>query len=499
MDDGTELSEVIATAAVKHKPDSGNPLLIDYFASNGVPNAEVTFASCRGGTQQIYNRLNQAKVQAATDLSILILKPKDNLDRVVEYVIETLEGEKDSRPPEGPIAFAQQDTNGRWMIKSIVGIRETEASLFVARVHHPSVHSIQGPAGIQKDDLLGAELDDIRLSHLEEILKEQQLCYPKKLLTAALAALRSGKHVLLTGPPGCGKTSLAIALGDVAAVQNVARAPLLTTGTADWSSVETVGAYRLMGESGLKFEPGHVLRAIQEKRWLIIDELNRADIDKAIGQLFTVLSGHAVTLPFLVPAPESDEPHDDVYVSIVPAEVDAPENTAAIDVPRQWRMIATMNDRDQDLLFTLSEALMRRFAVVPVTPPSADEWRRILLEKGRTDNDTWDTLLESTVGVLGSMGRPIGVAVILDCAAYLTKAAQIAGEEGIKPTGEEADAFVASTFRSAWQLFIRPQLKTGFGGGDDFSEHALKHVLTPPKRAVDITAGTSTEPLPQST
>jgi hypothetical protein len=69
----------------------------------------------------------------------LILKPKDNLDHVVKYVIETLEGEKDSRPPEGPIAFAQQDAHGRWMIKAVVGRVPTSASKLAAEAHGAEV------------------------------------------------------------------------------------------------------------------------------------------------------------------------------------------------------------------------------------------------------------------------------------------------------------------------------------------------------------------------
>ena len=36
-----------------------------------------------------------------------------------------------------------------------------------------------------------------------------------------------------------------------------------------------------------------------QKRVLIIDEINRADIDKAFGELFTLLSGNNVDLPYL--------------------------------------------------------------------------------------------------------------------------------------------------------------------------------------------------------
>ena len=37
-----------------------------------------------------------------------------------------------------------------------------------------------------------------------------------------------------------------------------------------------------------------------------------------------------------------------------------------------------MNERDLDLLFEMSEALLRRFAVVRIRSPEADEWEMIL-------------------------------------------------------------------------------------------------------------------------
>ena len=105
----------------------------------------------------------------------------------------------------------------------------------------------------------------------------------------------------------------------------------------------------------------------------MIDELNRSNFDRAFGQLFTVLSGQPVVLPFKRAGKTSP-------ISIVPYGVEPPEDTDVIRVPPRWRIIATMNVFDKNLLFDMSYALMRRFAFIEVTLPGAEDASSELLD-----------------------------------------------------------------------------------------------------------------------
>lgn len=259
----------------------------------------------------------------------------------------------------------------------------------------------------------------------------------------ALAAIRAGKHVILLGPPGTGKTQLAEELCDAALAVGVP-GYLFTTATAEWTTFETIGGYlpEPGDPSSLEYLLGIVSEAIDSGRWVVIDELNRADIDKAFGELFTVLSGKRVSLPF-------KDKSGGRFVIVPPGET-VDENERPIQVQDDWRMIGTMNTFDKASLFQLSFAFMRRFAFVEVPVPDKGQYSSLLdaswpEEQGKQGESekqsnegqsefrkTCLDLLKSVFlpedGALALVGLPVGPAIPLDVMTYLDE--RFVGETG---------------------------------------------------------------------
>ncbi|WP_144927838.1 AAA family ATPase [Halorubrum salsamenti] len=259
------------------------------------------------------------------------------------------------------------------------------------------------------------------------------------------AALNSGKYLIFTGPPGTGKSKLAKHVAEQAAAQHerVIDDYLFTTATAEWTTFDTVGGY-VPDQTGdkLEFDPRLFLRCFRDddgqiqNRWLVVDELNRANIDKAIGPLFSVLAGDSVQLPY--------EDDGRIQIDWVDKETDLPAiatDENRYPVTPNWWLIGTMNTIDKTSLYDLSFAFMRRFSFVHVGVPDltvdGDKTvvSRMLLDpdhEGQNYSTTWtrdrpelqDTLKEyheelSVIWAIVNDYRSIGPAIVLDILLHL--------------------------------------------------------------------------------
>ncbi|HVV73691.1 MAG TPA: AAA family ATPase, partial [Verrucomicrobiae bacterium] len=166
----------------------------------------------------------------------------------------------------------------------------------------------------------------------------------------AIVGLTLG-HLILSGPPGTGKTKLAGLLAQAFEVDLI-----VETANPEWSVYDVIGTQVLA--EGQKTAPQHgvvttaLLRcgaaivanwdtgAGPRATWLLVDEINRAEIDRAFGPLFTALSGDG----------KGSYPLD--YFPGKPTIV----------VPNCFRLICTMNDSDTRFVNSMSGALRRRFA-----------------------------------------------------------------------------------------------------------------------------------------
>jgi 5-methylcytosine-specific restriction protein B len=210
-----------------------------------------------------------------------------------------------------------------------------------------------------------AEYDLEVPANFDERLKEalEGLVVPDHLLRAASAAIRVG-HVVLQGPPGTGKSSLIRALANAFNVSVYA-----VTAHEDWTIYDVIGRLELRLTEDRKEEITPVNGALTEAvircgnnivqhfddptqpqaEWLLIDELNRAHLDRAFGELFSVLGTDE-----LVPI---NLPHQK-------------EGNRELVIPRRFRIIATLNSYDKQFVQSLSQAIRRRFTFISLDVPN---------------------------------------------------------------------------------------------------------------------------------
>ncbi|MDX2269814.1 MAG: AAA family ATPase [Bryobacter sp.] len=170
--------------------------------------------------------------------------------------------------------------------------------------------------------------------------------------------LKTRKYVVVQGPPGCGKTHLALELmqtyyhGNGKSIQFHPSTTYETFvgGLAPESTASELGL-RFAPKPGALMEAARAARKNPEKNYLLhIDEINRADLAKVLGEAIFLLEAHA---------------RNPRTISL--AYHFGPDFGRELSLPPNLHILGTMNSADRSIAI-VDVAVRRRFGFVSLWP-----------------------------------------------------------------------------------------------------------------------------------
>jgi hypothetical protein len=257
----------------------------------------------------------------------------------------------------------------------------------------------------------------------------------------ARLAIATAPAVLFVGPPGTGKNRLLREILQEIAMDpgrygfTKSRETVVEPAEEGWSTRDLVGGETVDERSRLRFMPGRVLDAIAHDRWIVIDEANRADLDKIFGGLLTWLAGDQVVVGRastdveapLVRLGWSDSPDSFAIGAERLDEDDVGKDPIEYWAGSEFRLLGTYNALDAHRVFRFGLALGRRFAQVPVGPAPLSDFEVMMdaQEPNFPAPKRWQEVRQAVLGIyaahLGTPGAQLGPGMFLGLPEYVGK------------------------------------------------------------------------------
>lgn len=263
-------------------------------------------------------------------------------------------------------------------------------------------------------------------------------------------AIASSRAVLLVGPPGTGKTEILEQIIDEFdrnpqrfGLQREDVTAAWVTPEEEWTFEKVVLGETIIGGELASLE-GDLLVSLRQDDWLILDETNRADMDRVLGGVLTWLSGKRVKVG------SWRQPDVDETVPVYLDWTDQP-NSAMREVTQgetvreyvggsDWRILGTYNAVDAQRVFRMGQALGRRFKHVPVPPASESDFKALIVSHIR-EMDLVEIIQNRVTRLyaahLSVADAQLGPGLFVDMPSYL--------EHGLRMSREDAEASGAGT------------------------------------------------------
>ena len=283
----------------------------------------------------------------------------------------------------------------------------------------------------------------------------------RRELEVGVAALAAGRHLLLEGPPGTGKSTV---LRSVA--QAVGQEFVFVEGNAELTPARLVGAFDPAavladGYTPDNFVDGPLLVALRTGALLYVEEINRIP-EETLNVLIGVMSEGEVHVPRLGAVAAADGFR--LVAAMNPFDAVGTARIASAVYDRCCRLVMGYQSADDEALVVDREApaaaaALGRDAVVAVVAMVRDSREHADVRTGSSVRGAIDLVLVAhELAALRGTG-PLDPGVTLD-AALLALSGRIRLREGAKRTAEDV-------VTELWQRHLGPVEDTGDRGEAD--------------------------------